>query len=236
MIQAYYQRVVTPSSARYLPFAAFMACIGLEELIVFLASFGLFRPPPPLFLYLYPLRIILVVGILYSLRRNYIELSWKDLRTVSVTMASVLLGVCVFIVWVNLAGVRLGQGGGVRGFYPALLPPSLKVLMIVVRVLGAVLVVPVMEELFWRSFLIRYLVDTAFEKVPLGYFTWPSFLITVFMFGIEHHLIVAGIIAGIFYNLLLYRTRSLTQCVVAHAVTNLALAIFILLFNRWELW
>ena len=236
MNRAYGRRMVTPSSARYLPFAAFMACIGLEELMAFFASLGLFRPAPQLFLYLYPVRIILVVGILYSLRHYYVEIRWSDLRNRSLTLLSILLGVGVFILWVNLDGVRLGQRGGVQGFNPALVAPSFRLIMIIIRVVGAVLVVPVMEELFWRSFLMRYLIDTAFEKVPLGYFTWSSFVITAFMFGIEHHLVVAGIVAGILYNMLLYRTKSLVQCILAHAVTNLALAIFVLLLGRWELW
>jgi CAAX prenyl protease-like protein len=99
-----------------------------------------------------------------------------------------------------------------------------------------VLVVPLMEELFWRSFLLRYLIDQNFESVPVGSFTWPSFLVTTVLFGLEHHFLVAGMLAGAIYSLLLYRTRSLAQCVLAHAVTNLALAGYVLYTGNWYFW
>ena len=104
------------------------------------------------------------------------------------------------------------------------------------RIAGAVLVVPLMEELFWRSFLIRYIIDKNFDSVRMGTFTWASFLITAVLFGFEHNYILAGIMAGVFYNLLLYKTRSLAQCVLAHAVTNLALAIYVVSTGKWQFW
>jgi hypothetical protein len=60
-----------------------------------------------------------------------------------------------------------------------------------------------MEELFWRSFLIRYITDINFEKDPIGTFTWGSFLLTVVLFGAEHNYIYAGIMVGAVYNLIL---------------------------------
>jgi CAAX prenyl protease-like protein len=127
--------------------------------------------------------------------------------------------------------------GSSRGYNPSLLPgDALQIVMTSFRVFGAVLVVPLMEELFWRSFLIRYIVDSDFEKVPLGRFTWVSFLLTVVLFGLEHHFILAGMMAGIIYNIILYRTRSLAQCVLAHAVTNLAIAVYVLMTGKWYFW
>lgn len=93
-----------------------------------------------------------------------------------------------------------------------------------------------MEELFWRSFLIRSIIARDFEKVPLGLFTWASFLLTVVLFVLEHTLIPAGIMAGLFYNLILYGTRSIAQCVLALAVTNLALAGYVLITRKWYFW
>ena len=63
---------------------------------------------------------------------------------------------------------------------------NLRYAFLAFRVVGAVLVVPVMEELFWRSFLIRWLVNEDFRSVPVGTFTWSSFLITTAFFGLEH--------------------------------------------------
>jgi CAAX prenyl protease-like protein len=188
------------------------------------------------FLYLYPVRIILVVGFLYSFRKSYSELNWRDLRALPAVCATVAVGVVVFICWIGLDNwVFKGAGAG-EGFNPFLLPSGMQLPAVIVRIIGAVLVVPVMEELFWRSFLLRYIIDPDFEKVPLGQFSWPSFLITVVLFGVEHHLILAGMVAGIFYNLLLYRTRSIAHCILAHSITNLILAGYVLYQGRWDLW
>jgi CAAX prenyl protease-like protein len=108
--------------------------------------------------------------------------------------------------------------------------------MIGARLAGAVLLVPVMEELFWRSFLIRYLIETDFSKVPIGQFTWASCIITVVLFGLEHNLILAGIMAGLAYNLLLYFTRSIFHCTLSHAVTNLLLGLYVLQTGNWHFW
>ncbi len=229
------QKPAHPAAARYLPFAVFMGFIGLEELIRFFIGRGFVTIAPELFLYLYPVKLVVVVGILYRYRRHYQELVWGDLTRFSVSLAAVVVGLLVFVLWVNLDWVVQTAPAG-QGYNPLLLPPAVQVPMIVTRMIGAVLVVPVMEELFWRSFLVRYICDTDFEKIPLGHFTWPSFLITVVLFGFEHHLVLAGMVAGIFYNLLLYRTRSLAQCVLAHGVTNLALALYVLVRGRWDLW
>jgi len=227
---------VGPAAARYLPFALFMACIGGEELLRYLAASGLFSVSKEFFLYLYPVRIVLVVGFLYSFRTGYPELNWRDLRALPASLVTVAVGVVVFVCWIGLdSWVFKGAGAG-DGFNPLLLPSGMQLPAIVVRIVGAVLVVPIMEELFWRSFLLRYIIDPDFEKVAPGQFSWPSFLITVVLFGVEHHLILAGMVAGIFYNLLLYRTRSIAHCILAHCITNLILAGYVLYYGRWDLW
>lgn len=224
-----------PALVRWLPFAVFMGFIGLEELLRFFIGKGLIPLMPESLLYLYPVKVFVVVGILYTFRRHYTELVWRDLLKLPVSLAVTVVGLLVFLFWVNLDGFVQPTAAG-HGYNPMLLPGSLQLPMILFRVFGAALVVPIMEELFWRSFLLRYIVDTDFEKVQPGHFTWTSFLITVVLFGFEHHLIVAGMVAGIIYNIILYRTRSLAQCVLAHSVTNLALAVFVLLYGRWDLW
>lgn len=224
------------AAARYLPFAAFMLFIGAEELLRLLTARGFMTLPPNLFLYLYPVRIALVVGILYSFRRHYRELRWADLRAPSATLATVGIGLVVFAFWISLDGWAIRGESASTGYNPFTAPPELQLPLLLVRVAGAVLVVPVMEELFWRSLLIRYIINPDFGRVAVGQFSWASFLITVVLFGLEHHLVVAGMVAGIFYNLLLYRTRSLSQCVLGHGITNAALAIYVAMSGRWDLW
>jgi CAAX prenyl protease-like protein len=109
-------------------------------------------------------------------------------------------------------------------------------LLIGFRIFGASMVVPVMEELFWRSWLLRYLIDQDVSKVPIGKFTWPSFIICTALFGIEHNLWLAGIMAGTAYSILLYRTKSIAHCMLSHGITNFALGIYVITTGRWDFW
>lgn len=222
--------------ARVLPFAVFMAFIGLEEGLVFLRDRGLLVFDDAARLWLYPLKIIVTLLVLLFFYRRYQELSWRDLGRYRQTFFALLLGLLVFILWINM-NWSLPFGGKNQGFNPGLIDAvGARYFLISMRLFGAVLVVPLMEELFWRSFLLRYLIDPDFEKVELGRFSWFSCLATVLLFGLEHHLFYAGLMAGLFYSLLLYRSRSLAQCVLAHAVTNLALGLYVLNTNHWQFW
>jgi CAAX prenyl protease-like protein len=104
------------------------------------------------------------------------------------------------------------------------------------RVLGAVILVPIAEELFFRGWLIRFLVKDEFKSVPMGTFTWPSFLVTTLVFGLSHHEWLAGIVCALAFNMLLYWRRSLFACIVAHAAANLGLAVWVLSRGAWQFW
>jgi CAAX prenyl protease-like protein len=222
--------------ARYLPFAIFMGFVGFDEVFRLLVGKGVITIPETTLYYLYPIKTVVVAILIYRYRKEYTEISFKELTNLPATFAVCCVGLLVFALWISMDWT-LGIPGTSKGFDPNLLPGrELQLIMTVVRVGGAVLVVPVMEELFWRSFLIRYLINTNFSQVPLGRFTPPSFLITVLLFGFEHNLVFAGMMAGAIYNGILYRTRSLAQCILAHAVTNLALASYVLYHGKWYFW
>ncbi len=222
--------------ARYLPFAVFMAFIAIDEIARFAASQGLFNLTDTTLYYLYPVKAVVVAALMFHYRRAYTELTVKDLTRIPVTVSVIMLGLLVFFLWINMDWV-LSPAGTPQGFNPTLLPgTAVPLAMTAFRIFGAVLVVPLMEELFWRSYLIRYIADHEFEKVPVGHFSWASFLITVVLFGLEHHFILAGMLAGIMYSIVLYRTRSLAQCILVHAVTNLALAVYVVSSGKWYFW
>ncbi len=105
-----------------------------------------------------------------------------------------------------------------------------------IRLFGAAVVVPIMEELFWRSFLIRWVINPDFEKVPIGTFTLASCAATVVLFGLEHQLWLAGMMAGAAYNVLLYKTGRLWPCILAHATTNFILGAHVLMTAEWRWW
>lgn len=220
---------------RYLPFAVFMGFIGIDEIIRFLAGQGLFKLEATTLYYLYPLKALTVGWLLYLFKDRYDELNIKDLANLPATALSCAIGLLVFVLWIRMEWT-LGASGVPQGFNPGLLPHNSQLVMTLFRIVGAVLVVPLMEELFWRSFVIRYIIDKNFDTVRIGTFTWGSFLLTVVLFGLEHNFVYAGVMAGVFFNLVLYRTRSLAQCVLCHAVTNLALAIYVVSTGKWQFW
>ncbi|MBN1142674.1 MAG: CAAX prenyl protease-related protein [Deltaproteobacteria bacterium] len=230
------KRMSEAAWARALPFGVFMAFLGLEEGLRFGNGTGWWRLSERFFLLAYPVKIAAVVAALLFFRHCYRELDLHDGKNLKYLLASLALGLAVFGLWIRMEWGSLALTPGVTPD-PALLgSEAARVAWIAVRLFGAVLVVPVMEELFWRSFIIRYLIHADFETVPIGAFTWFSCLATIVLFGLEHNLIAAGMMAGAAYNLLLYRTRSLFRCVVAHAVTNLALGIYVLKTGQWQFW
>ena len=108
---------------------------------------------------------------------------------------------------------------------------------IAIRMVGAVIVVPIMEELFWRGFLLRFFESRFryFERVALGEFGWLSCLAVAGMFALVHPWYISAFVCALIYNWLMYKTRSLLACVVAHGLTNLLLWIYILRFDAWWL-
>ena len=229
-------RRIGAMGVRVLPFAAFMAFIGLQELLLFLRDHGLVNFSDAGLLLLYPVKISVTLLLLLLFWGRYNELNWRDLTRPGQVLFSLGLGLLVFGLWINMDW-RLPFTGNAEGYNPDLLADQLlRRSLIGLRFFGAVVVVPIMEELFWRSFLLRYLIDPNFEKVAIGGFSWLSCLATIVLFGLEHHLFYAGLMAGLFYNLLLYRSRSLAQCIFAHAVTNFALGLYVIAGGRWLFW
>lgn len=221
---------------RILPFIVFMGFIGVEGLATYLNDTEFITLNRTDLYYLYPLKALAVTCVLAYLWKYYIEIHWYDLKDLKTFSISVLTGLLIFILWINL-DFNIATQGSPSGFNPQHIDNNFtRISMICIRMIGAVILVPVMEELFWRSFLIRYIITSDFNKTAIGHFTWTSFLITAVLFGLEHHYILAGIIAGIIFNLLLYHTKSIAHCILSHAVANLALGIYVLLSGEWRFW
>ncbi len=110
-------------------------------------------------------------------------------------------------------------------------------LFLLVRIGGAGTTVPVVEELFWRAFLLRALIDwDDFHEVPLGKFTWVSFLACSLLSATEHPQWEVGILCWMVYNVLFYWTRSILCLIVTHGITNLALYTHVVLREDWVFW
>ena len=94
-----------------------------------------------------------------------------------------------------------------------------------------------LEELFWRGWLPRWLQDTDVDRVPLGRYTPFAFWATAVLFGAEHGPFwEVGLVAGVIYNWWMRRTRSLGDLVVAHAVTNFVLSLYVIGTGEWMFW
>jgi hypothetical protein len=213
-----------------------MVFIGIEQALRYLSDKGFYVLPESSLLYLYPIKIVAVAILLAVCLRTCDELSFRDLRNMRDTLTSIASGLVVFFLWINMDWT-FGPGGAPHGYDPYQVQDTGgRMALIAVRLAGASLVVPLMEEVFWRSFLMRYLIRNDFTSVAVGTFTWGSFVPVAILFGLEHHYIVAGIMAGVAYNLLAVYTRSIAQCTLSHAVTNLSLGIYVLTTGNWQFW
>ena len=208
------------------PFAVFLALLVIGPKL----PFGTWEQP---------LRVILLALALLFFSRGVID--WRPARP----LASILLGLAVFAVWVApdlvLPGYRehwLFQNA-ITGTLKSSLPIEYRtdLVVLVSRSLRAVVLVPVIEELFWRGWLMRWLIDNNFKRVPLGAYSALSFWVTALLFASEHGPYwEVGLLAGIAYNWWIIRTKRLSDCILAHAVTNAVLSGFVILTGRWQYW
>lgn len=155
-----------------------------------------------------------------------------------VIVPSVALGLIVCALWIGIdRAIPYPHLGTRAAFDPTPLQGSVwGITFLVVRLYGLVLMVPVMEELFWRSFLLRYLTNPDFHRVPLGTFSALALWLMVAASALAHPEWLVAIVASLAYALWLRKTRSLFSAVVAHAATNAALGIYVLVTGNWQYW
>jgi len=217
----------SPSWPYVVPFAAFLVLLALAAHLPGGAGFH------------YPLRVVLVTGILLTWSRGVIEL--RASRWVS----SALVGAGVFLIWIAPDALWPGYRShwllqnSLTGSVTSSIPDSVRTdfLFLGFRIVGSAILVPIVEELFWRGWLMRYLISRRFESLPLGTWTWGAFWISALLFASEHGAFWdVGLAAGVIYNWWMIRTRSLADCILAHAVTNACLAAYVLAFGQWQYW
>jgi hypothetical protein len=104
------------------------------------------------------------------------------------------------------------------------------------RFAGSSIVVPPLEEVFFRSFLYRWIVTPDFETEPLGVFAWRPLVIVAVLFGVEHQQWVAGILCGFAYQWLVIRNKRLGDAITAHAITNVLLGVWVVTRGAWSFW
>lgn len=159
---------------------------------------------------------------------------------------SVLLGLAVFAVWIGPDAIAPAWrhsflfNNPLVGTPAGNTPPADRnnAWFLTFRIAISAIAVPILEELFWRGWLMRWLIDgDDFRRVPLGKYTPMAFRATAALFASEHGSFWdVGLLAGAIYNWWMIRNRNLWDCVIAHAVTNAALAAWVVLAGQWQYW
>jgi CAAX prenyl protease-like protein len=187
----------------------------------------------------YPLRVVLLAGLLWVFSRGRFDLRPRQ------SVASVVVGIGVFVIWVAPEVIWPGYrqswlfNNALTGQAISSVPEAWRgiPLVIVSRAIRAIVLVPIIEELFWRGWLMRWLVDTHFERVGLGTYTRYAFWTSAVLFASVHGAYwEVGLVAGVIYNWWMVKTRSLGDCILAHAVTNAILATYVVSKGEWQYW
>ncbi len=209
----------SPVTGAYLvPFLAILAASFVAK-----AASGRFE-------WLYPLRFLAGAGAIWA--------SWPELRKLSwrISWLAPLAGAAVFAIWV-IPSLFASEPESVLGASLAALTPGARWLWIAFRVAAAALTVPIAEELAFRGYLTRRLVDRDFDSVPFSAVTMLSIGLSSVAFGLMHgHHWIVGLVAGLVYAAIMKRTGRLSDAIAAHATSNLLLAIWVLSRGDWAQW
>jgi exosortase E/protease (VPEID-CTERM system) len=208
--------------------------VFLMPLLTLLAAGSLSHALSGTFERWYPLRLIAGVAALWCYHRHLARLDWHC------SWRAPAVGIAVFVVWLIAAHVLTGPASTGTAALPAALaaiPPDARAVWLTSRIVNAVLVVPVAEELAYRGYLMRRLIDADFESVAFQAVRgWPL-LAAALLFGLAHGAFwLPGSAAGIAYGLLVIRKGQLGEAVLAHAVTNALVALAVIHYGQWQLW
>jgi CAAX prenyl protease-like protein len=154
-----------------------------------------------------------------------------------VGFAAVGYGLFALLAWIVLG--QIIPGDQAVSFDPTVLDAGgMRLAGIALRIMGAVLLVPIVEEIFWRGFLMRYLINDQFEKVEIGSYSALSFIGTIICFMLVHRTFEwpGAVVVGAVYGFLVLRQKGLRGVIVAHGVTNLGLAIYVLITGEYWWW
>ena len=225
----------TPHEKAYLaPFLGFLAVMLLGQIVGWFFNGQAFWMAAEPRYWVLPLQTIVGAILLARYWRFY------DLRLPARPLFATLIGVVALLIWIA-PQEWLGAAARLDGFHPERFggPDTWPYwLNVPLRFLRLIIVVPLLEEIFWRGFLLRYFIDDDFTDVPIGAFSWKSFGIVTGGFCLEHSFAdwPAAILTGALFNLVAYRTRSLSACVLTHAVTNLILGVWVMRTGQWGFW
>jgi len=215
----------SPTHARVAPYAIILVLTQVQE------GFA-----GPMRYWMYLVKMLVAAWCVWEVRKEVREARW------AFSWEAVVAGVLVCVLWVGLdpyypkiellfkAGnpwnpvQEFGKGSALGLFFVA------------VRTIGSALVVPPIEEAFYRSFLYRWFVRTDFEALPLAYRHGLSFVVTALLFGLVHYQWLGGVLCAMAYQYLVIRKNRLGDAMTAHAITNFLLGVWIYWQGDWKFW
>jgi CAAX prenyl protease-like protein len=160
-------------------------------------------------------------------------------------LASIAVGLAVFAIWIGpdllFPGYRRGIlfSNALTGQPHSTLPLAAQqsAWVLTWRMARATLAVPIAEELFWRGWMMRWIINPQFNRVRLGTYAAAAFWITALLFASEHGPYWdVGLITGVIYNAWMVRSKSMADCILMHAVTNGVLSAYVLATGNWQYW
>jgi CAAX prenyl protease-like protein len=216
--------------ARIAPFMLFVALLALRGAAPTDGSWGFDTR------WIYAWSLVGVGGLLLLWRKEYGELAWQTLPDAREWGLAVAVGLAVFALWIHLDADWMTIGESSAAYAPLDADGNLIWPLLVTRWLGAALVVPLIEELFWRSFLMRWIQRPLFQALDPRQVGLRAILLSTFVFTLAHTLWLAAVLAGLAYAWLYVRTGKLWVAVIAHAVTNGVLGIWVVATRNWQFW
>ena len=173
--------------------------------------------------WIYPLQAMICGALVWYWRAHY---RWGDRsgRTFFIGIVAGVVGIAFWILGPTVGEPRSG------GFDPTALGEAAAPWVIGLRVVRLAIVVPFVEELFWRGYLQPTLTRT--RGAAIGLVSTAVFVALAHQPSDWLIAFVYGLLAGVVY----LWTKSLAACIAMHATANLILGIYILQSSRWSLW
>jgi len=198
---------------------------------------------PNQYMSLYALKIA-IVAVLAIVMRPPATRSQTRLRT-STVLVSVILGVGLNAIWIALDRYSWHPQWltDILVSRPSIDPfgdianPLDRTLFLVSRVSGLVLLIPYIEENFYRDFLLRWIYNpTRYAEVPVGTITPFAVACNIVIFASTHPAWLPALLFGLTMCILVWKTKDSRACIVAHAATNLALCVYVIHGGNWHAW
>ena len=240
--------------AHVVPFAVFMAFMLVLQLAD--AMIGWDHPQAPWWRrdpahFIYPLQTLVTLGLVIHYWKH-ITFNWS-LKWALVAVPFGVLGISLWLLptmaydWLGITGKttgilkHLGVDARADGFDPGIFEnPAAWWSAVVLRFLRAAVVVALVEEIFWRGFIMRYVCDWEgdYWKQPFGKASWKSYLIVTGLFMIAHAPVdyAGAFVYGSLTYLLCVWSKNLGACVIMHAVANFLMALYIMTTGKYGLW